>query len=47
VLFSSTEGPAGDGAADDAWWIAEVYAAAVERARAGDQDEAPGDGSTA
>jgi hypothetical protein len=42
VLFSWTEGPAGDGAADDAWWIAEVYAAAVERARAAGPDEADG-----
>jgi hypothetical protein len=40
MLFSWTDGPAGTGAADDAWYIAEVYADAVRRREAGDPDEA-------
>jgi hypothetical protein len=34
-LFLWTESPARSEAADDAWWVAEVYAAAVERRKAG------------
>jgi hypothetical protein len=31
MLFLWTESPARSEAADDAWWVAEVYAAAVRR----------------
>ena len=34
MLFAWTESPAHPEAADDAWWVAEVYAAAVERRKA-------------